>query len=201
MEKSESIKNLALALSKAQSEVKNAVKDSNNPFFKSKYADLTAVWDACRDVLAKYELSICQMPSGKDGKMALETVLMHSSGEFVSNSFEMTPSKNDPQGIGSAITYARRYALAAFVGIATEDDDGNAASHGKEVKPKKNPKITKLWDEGCQYIMNNDEGIDYNNIKRKFLAYVGECGFETSDISDNVENLTKVVEYIKQKES
>jgi ERF superfamily len=131
MNKSESIAKLAEALSKAQGAMKNAIKDSANPFFKSKYADLASVSDACRAELAANGLAIAQLPTMRDGKMVLEYVLMHASGEFIGSEIEMTPVKSDPQGIGSAITYARRYTLAGITGVATEDDDGNAASGNK----------------------------------------------------------------------
>lgn len=128
MNKSESIAKLAEALSKAQGQIKNAVKDSANPYFKSKYADLASVWDACRNELAANGLAVVQIPAMRDGKVCVTTVLMHSSGEWIDGDLELTPVKSDPQGAGSAITYARRYALAGFAGIAPEDDDGNAAS-------------------------------------------------------------------------
>lgn len=128
MNKSESIAKLAEALSKAQGTMKNAIKDSNNPYFKSTYADLASVSDACRAELAANSLSVTQLPEMRDGRLILNYVLMHSSGEWISGELEMTPVKSDPQGIGSAITYARRYSLASIVGVATEDDDGNAAS-------------------------------------------------------------------------
>ena len=128
MNTSSSIANLAEALSKAQGAMRNAPKDSANPFFKSKYADLASVSDACRAELAANGLAVAQLPEIRDGKLVLSYVLMHASGEWISGELEMTPIKSDPQGVGSAITYARRYSLAAITGIATEDDDGNAAS-------------------------------------------------------------------------
>ncbi len=128
MTKSESIGKLAEALSKAQGAMRNAVKDSDNPFFKSKYADLAAVTDACRAELSANGLAVVQLPMMREGKMVLEYVLMHASGEYIASELEMTPVKSDPQGIGSAITYARRYTLSGLSGVATEDDDGNAAS-------------------------------------------------------------------------
>jgi len=131
MTKSDSIAKLAEALSKAQGGIKNALKDSANPYFKSKYADLASVWDACRKELSENGLSVVQVPEMLDGegvKIKVNTLLMHSSGEWISGDLTMIPVKEDPQGVGSAITYARRYSLSAFVGIAPEDDDGNAAS-------------------------------------------------------------------------
>ena len=133
MNKSDDIKELALALSKTQAILKGALKDSNNPFFKSKYADLASVWEACREPLAATGLSVVQMPcNDTPDSVALETILMHTSGQWISSVFSMPVSKHDAQAVGSAITYARRYALAAVVGIAPEDDDGNLASGKSE---------------------------------------------------------------------
>jgi hypothetical protein len=128
MQKSETIKELAGALSLAQSEMLGATKASVNPFFKSHYADLAAVWDACRKALTKNGLAVVQTTSEGQGGIPVETILIHSSGEWISGVLLVRPVKDDPQAMGSAITYARRYALAAMVGVAPEDDDGNAAS-------------------------------------------------------------------------
>jgi len=125
--KSDSIKELSAALSKAQAEIKGASKDSANPFFKSKYADLASVWDACRDPLTKNGLSVSQPPSADGAKVTVETILMHESGEWMSTALTMTAKDDSPQAIGSTITYARRYALAAMTGVAPDDDDGEAA--------------------------------------------------------------------------
>ena len=143
--KSENIADLAKALAAAQSEIKSAVKDSENPFFKSTYADLASVWAACRDALTKNGIAIVQAPGFEGDTVYLETVLMHASGQWIDGRLPVRPVKNDPQGMGSAITYARRYGLAAMVGVAPDDDDdGNAASQGKAVnKPDKPaPKAT-----------------------------------------------------------
>lgn len=131
--KSESIKELAAALSKAQAEIKGAAKDSDNPFFKSRYADLSAVWDACREPLTKNGLAVSQFPSADGPKVTVETILMHESGEWISRDLTITAKEDSPQAIGSAVTYARRYALAAVAGVAPEDDDGEAAE-GRRVK-------------------------------------------------------------------
>lgn len=130
METSENIKDLATALAKAQGEVEGAVKGKANPAFKSKYADLASVWDACRVALTGNGLSVIQSPGELiEGKsMAMTTMLMHSSGQWVRDRLTIPLGKIDAHGYGSATTYARRFALAAFVGVAPEDDDGNAAS-------------------------------------------------------------------------
>jgi ERF superfamily len=137
MNQSQSIAALAAALAKAQGQMRGAKKDSDNPFFKSKYADLGEVWNACRDALASNGISIIQTPDGDTPEtMSLVTTLAHASGEWISGKYPIKPIKLDPQGIGSAITYARRYALAAMVGVASEDDDGESAS-GRQAPPKK----------------------------------------------------------------
>ena len=133
MTKSESIKELAAALAKAQGAMKGALKDSANPFFKSKYADLASVVEAIRASFSANGLSYIQTvePSDKD-EVRVETTLLHASGEWISCGILSLPvSKIDAQGYGSALTYARRYSLSAAVGVAPEDDDGNAASLAK----------------------------------------------------------------------
>lgn len=126
MNKSESITKLAAALSAAQAEMKAATKDAKGNF--GNYANLESVWDAAGVPLARHKLAVMQMP-GKyvDGCIELETVLVHESGEFISNTMHMKAPKADPHGFGSALTYARRYALAAFLGIHQSDDDGQSA--------------------------------------------------------------------------
>jgi len=137
MNKSESIAGLAAALAAAQGVMKGALKDSANPFFKSRYADLASVVEAIRAAFSANGLSYIQTvePSDKD-EVRVETTLLHASGEWISCGILSLPvSKIDAQGYGSALTYARRYSLSAAVGVAPEDDDGNAASAAK-------PKLT-----------------------------------------------------------
>ena len=134
MNQSESIANLALALSIVQGNLTHAVKDSNNPFFKSKYADLESVWDSCRNLLSQNGLAVMQFPGEYyDGTMHLTTILTHKSGEWIGQDMSVPVTKPDAQGAGSALTYMRRYALAAVVGVVQADDDGNAASAPKPV--------------------------------------------------------------------
>jgi hypothetical protein len=123
---SPTIGKLADALAKAQAEMEGAAKDATNPHFRSKYADLASIRDACRP-LAKYGLAHLQ-PTRADGPhVTVTTLLIHSSGEWISEDLTLTAGSNTPQAVGSAITYGRRYGLAAMVGIAPEDDDGEAA--------------------------------------------------------------------------
>ena len=121
---SENIEKLAIALSKCQGEMEPASKDSENPFFKAKYADLASIWDTCRLPLSKNGLAVTQITNkSQNGMMSLTTILLHSSGQWIKGVLEMKPMKQDPQGYGSCLTYMRRYALSAMVGIAPEDDD------------------------------------------------------------------------------
>jgi len=148
---SENISELAMALSKAQGEMQAAIKDSINPFFKSKYADLGSVWDAARPVLCKHGLCVMQTTDVVGDKNILVTILAHSSGQWVKSSILINPTKNDSQGVGAAMTYLRRYSLAAMVGVVTEDDDGETAvgrgqtTERKQEQPKKSePKTNNL---------------------------------------------------------
>lgn len=128
MTQSTEVKELFTALNKAQAEIKGALKDSSNPFFKSKYADLESVWEACRPSLSKHGLSVIQTTDFlQDAGICIVTTLGHSSGQWIKGTLPIMAKAQDPQGIGSAITYARRYALAAIVGIVQVDDDGESA--------------------------------------------------------------------------
>ena len=123
------MKDLAVAMAKAQAQVKTALKDSKNPAFKSSYADLASIWDACREALNKNGLCVIQRTDFDGAEIWLETMLLHTSGDMITSRYPLRPMKQDPQGFGSALTYAKRYTLAAMVGVvADEDDDGNAAS-------------------------------------------------------------------------
>jgi len=143
--KSESIAALSAALAKAQAEIENASKTANNPHFKSKYADLAEVLNTVRPVMSRHGIAIVQMPSFDSGLARVETLMTHNSGEWISNICSAPVSKQDAQGVGSAITYLRRYSLAAFAGIAQEDDDANAAVGQRQApaptKPAEKPAL------------------------------------------------------------
>lgn len=127
--RSATIGKLAAALAAAQSEMKNPKKEAENPHFKNKFADLAAVRDAVVPALAAHKLAVMQLPCEFNGAPALAVLLTHESGEWVETTIQLRPSKNDPQGIGSALTYMRRYTLQSLAGVVGEDDDdGNAAS-------------------------------------------------------------------------
>lgn len=137
MQRSDAINELATALAKAQGLLQSASKDSTNPFFRSNYANLTSVWEACRKPLSDNGLSVIQTLDIKDGTSVLETTLLHSSGQFITSFLSITPKEQTPQAIGSAITYARRYALSALIGIvADEDDDAESAMGRKDAQTK-----------------------------------------------------------------
>lgn len=169
MEKSENINEIAAALAKAQAEIRGAIKSKSNPYFKSNYADLACVWDACRDPLSKNGLSVVQTPETCDEGVALSTLLMHSSGQWIQSTYRMPIAKKDPQAVGSALTYSRRYALAAIVGIAQEDDDGNAGS-GLTAVPTSDAKPKNITSDQAENIKKlcDEAGADV----AKFCAYM-----------------------------
>lgn len=136
---SDQINELAKALAAAQGTIDSAKIDADNPFFNSRYATLGSVWYAAGQVLAPNGLSITQTFEPSDGRvMHITTTLLHISGQWIRGTLSIAPQQATPQGIGSAVTYGRRYALAAMLGIvAEEDDDGNAASH--QQAPQRQP--------------------------------------------------------------
>jgi hypothetical protein len=127
MNQSIDIDKLASALCKAQAMMGGAVKDSANPFFKSKYADLTSVVKAIKEPFAEHDLSYVQFPYSTERGVGVTTRLMHSSGQWLEARFVLPITKQDPQAAGSAVTYARRYALQSMAGIPTADDDAESA--------------------------------------------------------------------------
>lgn len=156
---SEQIDQLAKALATAQGAMKSAAKDVENTFFKSSYADLAAVMAACREPLSKNGLAIIQTTQYEGDAIWLETTLAHSSGQWMRSRYPVRPIKSDPQGVGSALTYARRYALMSMVGVvASDDDDGEAAvgrtngnGHAKPAEPIKRPVASKPDDAGREW--------------------------------------------------
>lgn len=134
MEKSQSIKNIAGALLVFHMKVESIKKDASNPFFKSKYASLSNILENIQIPLSESGLAFSQIPTGEGG---LTTILVHAeSGEYIMGEYIMKPTKTDPQSLGSAITYQRRYALCAVLGLNIEDDDDGNAGSGKNDSPK-----------------------------------------------------------------
>lgn len=169
---------LAKALCVAQSQIKGAVKDSANPFFKSKYADLESVWEAIRKPLTDQGLSVVQLMDWREGHPVLVTRLLHTSGQFIESVMPLFMKAQDPQALGSAMTYARRYSLAAIVGVPQIDDDGEAAMNREPrlnfVKPKKldtRPVDLKIADG--KYKGKRVSEIDPEELR----AYISEAEF------------------------
>lgn len=176
MRTSESIKNIAKAMAQFQAEVKNPVNTAENPFYHSKYAPLNAVLNLVRPLLTKHGLSVLQSPSSDGEHISVTTLITHESGEWVeSDPLTLKADKVSAQGAGSAVTYARRYAISAMLGISNEDDDdGNYASgtNGSEAEnkkgqategnsgTKKNQKNSldgAIICEGCDQIIEDDK--------------------------------------------
>lgn len=159
MKTSDSIAQIAEALAKAQGQIDDASKGSKNPYFNSKYADLAAVRSAIREPLAVNDIAIVQLPRTLTGEVEVETMLMHKSGEFISESLRLPVGKWDAHGIGSAITYARRYGLMAILGIAAEDDDGNAAVEKAPAKLAPQTNVMPLYNEARQAAAQGNDAL------------------------------------------
>jgi hypothetical protein len=163
------MKSIASALAAAQIGMGKALKQSSNPHLKSKYADLGSVMDACLPALNEVGIAVIQ-PAGEDetGRY-VETVFIHGeSGDKLSCRVPLIVGKNDMQGYGSAVTYARRYGLMAMAGIAPEDDDGHAASQSapQQLQRKAAPEPTQeAIDKACEYIR---EATDMDELKRRW---------------------------------
>jgi len=213
MEMSNSISELAKALCKAQAAMKPVIADNENPYFKSKYADLAAVWENCRKPLTDNGLSVVQTlehEDNLDNRIVIKTVLLHESGEWISSRLALTPVKNDPQAIGSAITYGRRYSLAAMVGVASENEDDDAESatrqeyHDAQVQQNNHPakRSAKVEQETPTDKQVKKLGAMVREIgleKEAMIAIMQERYDKTSskdltktEMSDLIDYLTKV---------
>lgn len=162
---SESLKELASAFAKAQAEIEGATADKQNPHFRSRYADLGNVVDAIKPAITKHGLSFVQVSHNAESAACIETIILHSSGEWLSCGCVSVPvSKHDAQGYGSALTYARRYSLAAAFGVAPEDDDGNAAA--KNAPPKHEPSFAPLSEQQVAEIaaLADEVGVSLDKI-------------------------------------
>jgi hypothetical protein len=172
MTQSATIGALAAALAKAQTHYGKAIKDAANPFFKSKYVDLAGCYDACREALAAQGLSVVQTTASAGSAVVLISTLIHSSGEWICGEYPVNPVKADPQGYGSAMTYARRYALMALVGLAAEDDDGEAASGRAQKVATATGKVEvkkPKWTE--------DQRTEAGNLRAEAIELGGEKRF------------------------
>jgi len=184
IKRSESISALAKALVQFNAKVGKISKDAKNPFFKNNYATLDNIIDEVRPILAEFGLNIMQLPSGDGQNVQISTLLMHESGEWLeSDVLTMKPVKNDPQGMGSAITYARRYALQSFLSLNTgEDDDGHNASRPDKQSRQQQPKVQPITPEQLgklkmkvlelAQLRNSTEETVYKHLKINDLSQV-----------------------------
>ncbi len=193
MQRSEQIGQLAGALAKAQGQMRGAIKDAQNPYFKSSYSDLASIIDAIRKPLADNNLSYVQLARSNEHGVEVETILMHGeSGQWISETLALPVAKQESQPIGSAITYAKRYGLQAMVGVPSEDDDGNAAmtpSPAKKtvretVTPRVQKWVTKLADNPDISTLNTWlpeltelEPAEKTSVKNLILAYGHKNGW------------------------
>ena len=171
MKTSESIKEISKAILKAQIDMDCAKKDATNPYFKSSYADYNSVLMACKYALNENGITVMQPHTFRDGQSFVETVLLHESGEFISSETEIiTSKKNDPQALGSAITYARRYSLQSIVSIPSVDDDGEKAMN--RFKSKKQAVIFSDINTFTvkEFIDKNNLDI-FNTLNTTFKAF------------------------------
>ncbi len=163
---SESIGKLASALCAVQKEIGGAKKDSRNPFFNSNYADLGSCWETCRKLLTDNGLCVIQTNGGTAEAPSVITTLAHTSGEWIRGELAMAPDKKGPQGIGSCVTYARRYALASIVGMYQVDDDAEGAtdreekSNGKKYSDKKTGSGKTITDKQIGFLVKVAKGKD-----------------------------------------
>ena len=146
MRTSEQIDHVVKALSMAQGAMREAKKDSENPHFRSKYADLASVWEACREQLAKNALAVIQSAgTTEDGRLRVSTMLAHASGQWMADDLVVPVKGDGPQALGAAITYGRRYSLAAMVGVSPADDDAEAAEPRSHRVELSKPDSYELW--------------------------------------------------------
>lgn len=172
------MKELFAAFAKAQAKIGVAIKDSTNPHFRSKYADLSSVVAAIKPALAEYGLGFYQRFTPADGGVCIETVIIHESGQELATGPLFVPaSKADAQGYGSAITYARRYSLQTALGVPADDDDGNAAVKTVDVQPVQisaikataqglevdRAKIHQIATRLTDYVSDEENGADHTH--------------------------------------
>lgn len=193
MRKSETIIELSKAFAKMQMELEQPLKNADNPFFKSKYVPLENVVDSITRAANKHGLSFTQFPSSdENGNVTVGTMVMHESGEWIEyDPICMKPVKNDPQAVGSAITYAKRYALSAIFGITSDnDDDGNEATQPGKATPKVVPKkqvpatnnkipkeVVKAYKDAIQFVIDRT-GKNDGSITRWFCEKLGVARIE-----------------------
>jgi hypothetical protein len=181
MRASDSVAQIGAALAAAQAEIKTVVKDRTNPHFKNRYATLDAIMETVRPVLAKHGLSIvqgCTIPSEIDGRLvafAVETMVLHASGEFLSNMVYMPLAKQSAQDAGSALTYGRRYGVSALLSLATDDDDdGEQASAPQRQGTSAAPRTNEASDKQKAFLAKLSKSSVLTTAEAKRLTDVTE---------------------------
>jgi hypothetical protein len=201
MEKSESIKELASALCKAQSVLSKAIKDSSNPHFRSKFANLESVWDAARSPLAENNLSVTQLlGSNPEGRAILTTMLIHSSGEYLQSTVILPIVKPGPQELGSCLTYSKRYALTALLGLAETslDDDAELAEGRPNFEQKRaaipnkasGPTLAPAKEKISTQRNVVNHAIQPSSNKKETTGPSIINGFASSEVSTEIDNYT-----------
>jgi len=177
---SEQINELAMAMAKMQGDLESAAKSSENPFFKNKYADLATVWDVCRSPMSKNGLALMQQINYLNDKTVLVTTLTHASGQWMRSIAPIITAKQDAQGMGAGITYMRRYAMCAMLGITQDDDDGNSASgiSTKAVTEKQLTEVINLLIEEFPSDTRDVAGTYLDHCKSHYKAKKGSKWIE-----------------------
>ena len=199
MKTSETINEIAAALSKAQGEMSGAKKGAENPFFKSKYSDLSMVIEAISEPFSKNGLCYVQGAEFDENLISVTTRIIHNSGQWIESTTRLPPTKNDAQGYGSAITYAKRYGLQALCGVPSEDDDANNAVKHKASK-KRVASVPKEHREEIDKIVNalfianeNQDSLAANEVWSELSQQ--EQTWAWSKIPNDIqENLRKLIE-------
>jgi hypothetical protein len=182
------MKEICTALNKAQASLKKAVKDSTNPHFKSRYADLESVLDAMREPFAENGLSVTQSVVIVEGSQYMQTTIWHVSGESIASKVPFILTKQDSQGIGSSLTYARRYGLAAAAAISQTDDDAEAAV-GRPVAPK--PVLKPQPYSFVQPKESIETPFNYESHRALVVDAAKELGITNDYLKEHRENLIK----------
>lgn len=210
METSQTLKEFAVAFAKCQGELKNAPKNSENPYFKNKYADLTTIIDTAKPILSKYGFSILQGLSSEGKTAIITTLLLHVSGEFVKDSLKLEAKDSSPQALGSAFTYGKRYAYSSILGMATDDDDdGNGAQQEEKklLQEKKEPEKTNKKPVPSEILaiqkevnrLMNEAGIKMENRKTKILELQKTFGIKGKIEDFSERDWTIILGYFQEK--
>jgi hypothetical protein len=169
------VETFATAFVKLQSDIRPAIKDANNPAFRSKYADLGAVWEAIKEPLSRHGFSVIQSPDFDGDSMWLRTTVLHVSGERMEGRYPLRPVKQDPQGFGSALTYARRYSLSAMLGVISEDDDDGNSASGRHNAPSAPPSQRDVIHNSPTMAQDDDVTAGVKNWVEKEKHFLNNC--------------------------